>query len=342
MMANPNDLTFLPRVEPAGNRLGLVADFYNRHPGEQVCFRARLEAGPEQTMGTLSVALPKGLELIEYAPMDGERIRESFVRDLEDGLAVEWQIADEAAAGEPLVFLIRAEALPRDRDARLTIRAAFLDGQGLEQASECACIAIQTRSEYLKFLPEIYQGNDFLGRFLMVFESFWKPIDGQIARGETYYDIDLAPATFLPWLASWIGISWDENLPEERRRDLLHSALSLYQRRGTRQALEDFLRIYTGGEVEIVEHRAQNLVLSQDSKLGSTSALGQHNYPHTFTVNLRVPSSNLSQVHGQAQVNAEQFYRKNVEAIIATQKPAHTAFGLNLQVIDSGPSAQVH
>ena len=90
---------------------------------------------------------------------------------------------------------------------------------------------------------------------------FLAPLESQVAQSDGYYDPDLTPEGFLPWLATWIGVAWDDSLPVARQRRLLGEALRLYQKRGTRAALEEYLRIYSGGEVEIVEHRAQNFSL---------------------------------------------------------------------------------
>ena len=39
-------------------------------------------------------------------------------------------------------------------------------------------IDLSSRSSYLKYLPAIYSDNDFMGRFLMIFESVLEPVEG--------------------------------------------------------------------------------------------------------------------------------------------------------------------
>jgi P2-related tail formation protein len=57
----------------------------------------------------------------------------------------------------------------------------------------------------------------------------------------------------LPWLASWFGLALDERWPEIKRRELIRSAVNLYQWRGTKRGLSEFIRLYTGMSPDILE-----------------------------------------------------------------------------------------
>ena len=96
---------------------------------------------------------------------------------------------------------------------------------------------LATMSTYLKFLPAIYSESDFLGRFLMIFESIMGPLEGMSDNLKYYFDPGTTPSELLPWLASWIDLVLDESWPLERRRRLVKSAVELYQWRGTRHGL---------------------------------------------------------------------------------------------------------
>ena len=109
------------------------------------------------------------------------------------------------------------------------------------------------RSTYLKYLPDAYGGDDFIGRFLLIFESILSPIEGMVGNLDYYFDPDITPAECLPWLASWFGLALDERWPEIKRRDLIRSAVNLYQWRGTKRGLSEFIRLYTGVSPEILE-----------------------------------------------------------------------------------------
>ncbi len=318
---------------PAADRIYHVADFGNRYPGEEVIFHTTLKVATRQAGRTLSVSLPAGTELAGYTLPDGVAILSSAVRDKEGGPVVDWALGDALAVGDELSFFTRATVLPLEQEIVRRSQAILCDAQGYELSSETVELQVRAQSRLLRYLPEIYQESEFLGRFLMLFESFLAPIERQVAQSDGYYDPGLAPERFLPWLASWIGMAWDDSLPVSRQRRLLNAALELYQKRGTRAALQQYLEIYTGGEVEIREHRAQNFSLGAGFQLGATIALGRTNFPHTFNVRLKVARPLLDQRFGEEQVNAEALFRKKIEAIIEAQKPAHTAFGLDMQIV---------
>src|SRR5512142_498405 len=85
-----------------------VADFCNHYPGEEVVFQTTLKVGTRQAGRTLTVQLPVGTELSGCTLPDGEAIRTSAVRDLEEGPAVDWTLGDGLAPGGVLTFVTRA------------------------------------------------------------------------------------------------------------------------------------------------------------------------------------------------------------------------------------------
>ncbi len=159
-------------------------------------------------------------------------------------------------------------------------------------------------SSYLKYLPPIYAADDFMGRFLLIFESILSPIERTIGNLNYYFDAQMTPPELLPWLASWLGLTLDERWPEEQRRALILAAVELYQWRGTRRGLSEFLRLYTGLTPEILEPGV--------GRRGATAADA-----FRLIVRLKVPDP--------AQVD-----RAVVEAIIEAEKPAHIGYTLEI------------
>lgn len=314
------------------NNLNHIADFYNRYPGEEIQFFTRLEADAVQPGRRLSILLPTGLELLDSRINQPSLSASNSVREDEENLVIDWQFADVITLEEKFEIITRVRVLPVNRDENYTCSAELRDEQGYTLTSCSTRVKIHSQSSYMKYLPEIFGGNEFLGRFLMLFESFWHPVEMQINQGEYYYDPDLTPVQFLPWLASWIGVAWDEQLPDNRKRQLLSSALQIYQKRGTREALELILEIYTGGKVQIIEHRTRNFILGSGSSLGQTIALGRNNYPHTFTVNLHVSSNEVYVQSGIDKAQQVKKYKQSIAKLIETQKPAHTAARINLLI----------
>jgi phage tail-like protein len=172
------------------------------------------------------------------------------------------------------------------------------------------------RSSYLKYLPAIYSQSDFMGRFLLVFEDIWGPIEAMLDNISSYFDPNLAPEELLPWLASWVNLVLDETWPLERRRQLVGSAVELFQWRGTVKGLRDYLRIYAGVEPEIIEDYG-GIPLDERSRLGWNTVLGEAR-PYTFTVVMKPSSSSAVDLD-------------KVRAIIDAEKPAHTDYTVRLE-----------
>ena len=136
------------------------------------------------------------------------------------------------------------------------------------------------RLSYLRYLPPVYREDPvsaaFLERFLSMFETILGGLDQEIDELFRYFDFSLTPKEFLPWLASWVNLSFDDDLPEDRVRRFIQKSASLFNRKGTPEALIEFLEIYTGRPVFLTEHTRglKPLVLgSADFKLGRGAVL---------------------------------------------------------------------
>ncbi|MHB1354899.1 MAG: FHA domain-containing protein [Anaerolineae bacterium] len=109
-------------------------------------------------------------------------------------------------------------------------------------------------SRWLQYLPPLYAEEEFLGRFLLIFEDMLGPVEQIINHFDLFLDPRTSPETFLPWIDHWMAEIMDERWSVEVKRDLLHNASWLYQMRGTRSALEYELKVCTGCAVEIKEN----------------------------------------------------------------------------------------
>ncbi len=209
-------------------------------------------------------------------------------------------------------------------------------------------------SRYLDYLPAIYQQNteaghpNFLGRFLLAFEQVLTglgdtkepgleevlggivdPVSGalRLAGVHRYFDPgpnlpehERAPSEFLEWLAGWVALTLRADLDELRQRDFIARAASLYRLRGTKQGLEEFVRIYTRLAPTINE-------LNTPFQIGVHSRIGMDTLldgggPHFFRVLLRLPTPDPDQIRQHREV---------VAAIIDTEKPAHTHYVLEVE-----------
>lgn len=150
------------------------------------------------------------------------------------------------------------------------------------------------QARYLKHLPIIFQDNEFLGRFLLIFEALWEPLEQRQDHVALYFDPQTSPASFLPWLAGWLHLTLNPHWPEERRRQLLDEAMDLYRWRGTPYGLTRMLEVCTGLSVTIREPPGE---------------------PFVFRVAVSNPTG--------ARVQ-----RELIEELVSTHKPAHVGYVL--------------
>jgi phage tail-like protein len=146
----------------------------------------------------------------------------------------------------------------------------------------------------LNYLPGIYH-NDFMARFLGMFEAIITPIEWNVDNFDLYLNPGTTPEEFMPWLENWFALDLDPSWDLEKRRTLLKEAHEIYARRGTKWALSRVLEIYTGKQPEIID-TAEELA------------------PFTFTVRLPLAEGDVDRVL--------------IERIIDSNKPAHADYTL--------------
>jgi phage tail-like protein len=109
------------------------------------------------------------------------------------------------------------------------------------------------RSNWLTFLPEIYQQDEFLGRYLLIFESMFNPIWWVVDNFDMYISPEVAPQEWLQWMASWFDLLLLEDLPIDTQRRIMDQLGWLFMRRGTPAGLSRMLELYFGVTPEIIE-----------------------------------------------------------------------------------------
>lgn len=176
----------------------------------------------------------------------------------------------------------------------------------------------------LQYLPAIYHEDELLVRFLRAFETVLlgdkdddeiladakelkgldrleeiKGLERKIASLLYYFDPHRAPERFLPWLANWTGFALRADLPPEKKRDFIASAISLYRMRGTKANMERLLEIFTSRKPTI-----------RDDLAGK---------PFHFRVGIILNNPDKDYVAQQQAV---------AHALIEREKPAHTSYKL--------------
>lgn len=209
-------------------------------------------------------------------------------------------------------------------------------------------------SRYLDYLPAVYQQDalpgqpNFLGRFLLAFEQVLTglgevnapgieeildgivdPVSGdlRLAGVQRYFepgpnlpDHERVPAEFLEWLSGWVALTLRADLDELRQREFIAKAVWLYSLRGTKQGLEEVIRIYTRLGATINE-------LATPFQIGDHSTVGVDTLldggaPHFFKVTIRLPAPDAEQRRQMEEI---------ATAIIDMEKPAHTHYKLDVE-----------
>jgi phage tail-like protein len=123
------------------------------------------------------------------------------------------------------------------------------------------------KSSWLQYLPSIYSDDEFLGRFLLIFESLLAPVIWTVDSLDLYFSPETAPPEWLRWIGGWFDILIVPDLPEARQREIVRQIGWLFLRRGTKAGLERLLELYFGVIPEIIEdapcHFIVRLPLSQ-------------------------------------------------------------------------------
>lgn len=110
---------------------------------------------------------------------------------------------------------------------------------------------------FLSYLPAIYQGGggeEFLGRFLGLFEAVYQDLNEKIADSAKQLDPAAAEPEFLHWLAKWVGISDAHLWQEQKLRVLLEGIVKKNLIRGTREYMEHMIGTFTGERPFFLEY----------------------------------------------------------------------------------------
>ncbi|MGH8564166.1 MAG: phage tail protein [bacterium] len=179
-------------------------------------------------------------------------------------------------------------------------------------------------TDSLQYLPAIYHEDELLRRFLQAFETVLlgdanddeilfrarrleesdqlekiKGLEKKIASLPYYFDPHRAPERFLPWLTSWTGFALRADLPPEKNRDFIASAISLYRMRGTKANMGRLLEIFTSRKATV-----------RDDLTGQ---------PFHFRIGISLDNPDHNYVAQQQAI---------AHALVEREKPAHTSYKL--------------
>ncbi len=172
----------------------------------------------------------------------------------------------------------------------------------------------------MEYLPDVYQQEDeeqFLERYLAIFQTIYEDRSRKIARQAMTYDYDSADGASLYELASWLGVKRPRVWHKEALRRLLKEGVGLFRLRGTRQGLVRLIELYTGVKPFIIEPQE----LRQFKKNGAY---------HDSLIRLYGDDENQFTVLLPQEVVDTQVEEKIVRQLINEMRPAHIAYRLVL------------
>ena len=103
-------------------------------------------------------------------------------------------------------------------------------------------------------LPVGMVEDDFLARFLRIFQRVADTELHQIDTLGHMFDPAVAPDPMVRLMGAWIGVDWiDPSLPDHLQRRIVQEYAELLQWRGTRRGMEQLLGLITDGPVEVVD-----------------------------------------------------------------------------------------
>jgi len=178
-------------------------------------------------------------------------------------------------------------------------------------------------SRLLQYLPAIYSGDPFIGRFLRIFEDVHDPLRRRASSLPQYFDPTLAPPTMLEHLAGWVGAERGGvlgRLPREAWGRLIRESVELHRWRGSKRGLRRALELATG-HTPLITDNGSGTVLGDDAHLGTNTTL-EDAEPFRITITF--------------ECEAEEIDAGLVDAIIRRHRPAHVAHTVAFAPQDGG------
>lgn len=176
---------------------------------------------------------------------------------------------------------------------------------GEERSARGMIPGLESPSPVLHRLPGVLQDDEFLQRFVRAFDDGYAPILATLDSLWCYFDPQVAPEDFLPFLAGWVGVDLDDSWDDDRRRAVIAGAAQVHRRRGTRRGIQEALSLGLGTEVDV-----------QDSGGCTWSQTPGGELPGVVEpqVAVRIRAADPTIVDG-----------RRVDALLEATKPAHVA-----------------
>jgi phage tail-like protein len=344
-MRSTGDYGYLEQVVRIGFPVQEAKTFLKRHLGNVVTYRlVESQRGEEPGM-------VRAIEIQPFAGGDTVLIRAE--RTLPDGTPASYFTPEdlidirariESEHGGPVPPLQPRDTIVLHVPVRSYLR--FLPGvfQGAVPATSNELTAVSERSirqwgarEHLTVTEVQEHDADQFRRFLFVFQHLMTTVTEKIDGLPALTNPMGAAPGFLPWLASWVNFALDEALPLHQQRELVRRSIRLHRTRGTREGIEEMIRVLTSAPVLIHEHS-----MPQHSVVGGMTLAGGRNIEERF-LRSEPPGHFLLNENRKSgtffilQLESRRVFRerfgeragsvlRRITHIVTHEKPAHVSF----------------
>lgn len=121
-------------------------------------------------------------------------------------------------------------------------------------------------------LPALYREDLFTQELCAGLDEVLAPVLSTLDNLPAYLDLTTAPDDMLPWLAHWVGMSLEADLPAQRQRELLRAAAGLQGWQGTVRGIQLAVEALFGVTAEIEESGGATWSTNPDAALPGDAA----------------------------------------------------------------------
>lgn len=268
MREQTTDLRYLEQVVTIQFPIMAAKEYLQRNMANRVGFRL-VEAERGEAVGMVRAVEIRHENSGQRTIIHGQRV-------LANGQPASFFVPDHLVRIEPRVEGAASQSRSLGRGDEIVLHVPvrgylrFLPeiyhGEGPVQSRELTRIRDTALARWGGGLPEqayriIEVDEDPMRRFLFIFQHLMTSITDKIDHIVDLTDPMMCEAKFLPWLASWVGFELDESLPIHQQRELVRRAIRLYRTRGTRNGIEEMVRVLTSAPVRVREREMPDAVV---------------------------------------------------------------------------------
>ena len=114
-------------------------------------------------------------------------------------------------------------------------------------------------------LPALYLGDHFTQQLCAAFDDVLAPVLAVLDCFPAYLDAGTAPEDMLDWLASWIGLTLDDQRGAAGKRTSIANGAAVLPERGTARSIQEAVKAAFNVQTEIVESGATSWSTTPDS-----------------------------------------------------------------------------